>query len=135
MMLHRQLLSILSFLLITAIASCSTPKESDSNNEEPKTTDSTTNMIMKGKIISQTFVNKGGKEISTIKDLYFETEDETYFIKFIASNITFEEGLELLDQPVEIEGEIRDGMWDIPDEDPAYAQSRGGLYLVIFKIK
>jgi len=90
---------------------------------------------MKGKIISKTFINKGGKEISTIHDLYFETDKETYFIKFMASNISYEEALDLLDQPIEIEGELKDGLWDIPDEDPAYAQSRGGIYLVIHNVK
>ena len=90
---------------------------------------------MKGKIIAKTFVNKGGKEISSIKDLYFETHDETYFIKFMDSNISYEEALELLDQPIAIEGELRDGLWDISDEDPAYAQSRVGVYLIIHQVK
>jgi hypothetical protein len=111
------------------ITSCSTPKD-----QEADTTSTENHETMKGKIIAKTFVNKGGKEISTIKDLYFETGGETYFIKFMDSDITYEEATALLDQPIEIEGEIRDGLWDISDEDPAYAQSRGGLYLVIKKI-
>lgn len=90
---------------------------------------------MTGKIVSQSFVNKVGKEISTIQDLYFETSGETYFIKFMDSNISFEEAEKLLDQTITIEGEIRDGMWDVPDDNPEYAQSRTGEYIVIFSIK
>lgn len=90
---------------------------------------------MKGKIISKTFVNKGGKEINTIQDLYFETNKDTYFIKFMDSEITYDEAKDLLDQSIEIEGEIREGMWDVPDNDPGYAQSRTGYYVVIFSVK
>lgn len=89
---------------------------------------------MTGKIISENFVNKVGKEISTIQDLYFETEGESYFIKFINSNITYDEAKQLINKTIEIEGEIRDGFWDIPDADPAYAQSITGIYLVIYKV-
>ena len=90
---------------------------------------------MKGKIISENFVNKVGKEISTIQDLYFETGGESYFIKFMDSKITYEEAAKYLNQTIEIEGEIREGMWDISDADPGYAQSRTGYYIVIIKIK
>lgn len=90
---------------------------------------------MKGQIKSKTFVNKGGKEIATIKDLYFETGDDSYFIKFMDSKITYEEAEKLIDQTIEIDGEVREGMWDVPDDNPQYAQSRTGYYIVIFSVK
>lgn len=144
-MLHKTTPLLILFASLTlGSSSCSTPKNNDNSSEEStltydelttiESTDLNAKITLKGKITSETFVNKGGKEISTIQDLYFDSDGSTYFIKFMASNISYEEALELIDQPIEIEGELRDGMWDIPDENPAYAQSRGGLYLVILKV-
>lgn len=122
---------IVTVLILSCGISCSTPKEQDQTQNSANKTEST----MKGKIISENFINKGGKEINTMQDLYFQTEDETYFIKFMDSNISFEEAKKLIDQPIEIEGEVREGLWDVPDDNPQYAQSRTGYYVVIFKIK
>lgn len=115
--------------LLASFFSCSTPKD-----QEAKKENHIVENTMKGKIISETFVNKGGKEISTIHDLFFETDQGTYFIKFMDSNISYEEAAALINQSVTIEGEIRDGFWDVPDDNPQYAQSRTGPYLVINKI-
>lgn len=121
-------LIVIATLFLLPVTSCLPKKDTHQSAEKNQTT-------MTGKIISQSFVNKVGKEISTIQDLYFETSGETYFIKFMDSNISFEEAEKLLDQTITIEGEIRDGMWDVPDDNPEYAQSRTGEYIVIFSIK
>lgn len=121
---------IISFILVLLVGiSCSTPEAQE------KSTTETQKNTMKGKIVTKSFVNKGGKEIPTFKDLYFETEKETYFIKFMDSKITYEDAKKYVDQWVEIEGEVREGMWDVPDDDPGYAQSRTGYYVVIFSIQ
>jgi hypothetical protein len=87
---------------------------------------------MIGTIEQKSFTNKGGKEINTIQDLYFKTEKgESYFIKFVDSKITFEQAKTLLGQKISAEVEIKDGMWDVPDENPALAQSRTGVYIKI----
>ena len=90
------------------------------------------NTIVTGIIEQKTFVNKGGKEISTIHDLYFKTQSgETYFIKFMDSKITRDQALALKGQKVSAEVEIIDGMWDVPDDNPQFAQSRTGVYMKI----
>lgn len=124
-----KILILISLFSLLSFFSCSVPKDQETKKES-QTADNT----MKGKIISETFVNKGGKEISTIHDLFFETDQNTYFIKFMDSNISYEEAAALINQSVTIEGEIRDGFWDVPDDNPQYAQSRTGPYLVISKI-
>lgn len=121
---------IISFILVLLVGiSCSTPEAQE------KSTTETQKNTMKGKIVTKSFVNKGGKEIPTFKDLYFETEKESYFIKFMDSKITYEDAKKYVDQWVEIEGEVREGMWDVSDDDPGYAQSRTGYYVVIFSIQ
>ena len=90
------------------------------------------NTIVTGTIEQKTFVNKGGKEISNIQDLYFKTQSgETYFIKFMDSKITRDQALALKGQKVSAEVEIIDGMWDVPDDNPQFAQSRTGVYVKI----
>ena len=87
---------------------------------------------MFGTIEEKTFVNKGGKEISTVQNLYFNVQNgETYFIKFMDSNITDTEAQALMGKKISVEAEIIDGLWDVPDDNPQYAQSRTGLYIVI----
>lgn len=119
-MQHKTLsLSILIILMV--ITSCTNTKKVNQNND-----------IMLGTIEEETFVNKGGKEISTIKDLYFNVQNgDTYFIKFMSSNMTYDEAKANLGKKISVEAKIIDGLWDVADDNPQYAQSRTGPYIVI----
>lgn len=111
------LLAVFSVLIV----SCNNLKKVNHSND-----------IMLGTIEEKTIINKGGKEVSSIKDLYFNLQDgDTYFIKFINSNISFEEASALVGQKLSVEAEIIDGLWDVPDNNPQQAQSRTGKYIVI----
>lgn len=88
--------------------------------------------IMTGVIEQKTFVNKVGKEINDIQDLYFKSTDgTTYFIKLLNSNISYEQAIAILGQNISAEIEVKEGMWDVPDDNPLYAQSRTGQYILI----
>ena len=84
-------------------------------------------------LIEKTFVNKGGK-VTEYTELYLRCSVQDYFIKFCESNVTREDLKPYLNQGISVEVEIKDGMWDHCSEDPAYAQSRTGTYIVIKKI-
>ncbi len=113
--------TITTFLLLAILTSCSNLKKVNQNNE-----------IMLGTIEEKTFTNKGGKEINTIQDLYFKVQNgETYFIKFMSSSISYDQAKAQLGKKISVEAEIIDGLWDVPDDNPQFAQSRTGLYIVI----
>jgi hypothetical protein len=90
-----------------------------------------------GTLIEITFVNKGGKVMEDIKELYFKiNEDEIYFIKFsyTEGSITAADLRPHLNKTITIQGEIKDGLWDVQDDNPMEAQSRIGKYLVVLSI-
>ena len=84
-------------------------------------------------LIEKEFINKGGK-ITEYKELYLRCSIQDYFIKVCEGNVTAEELRKHLDQGIRVDMEIKDGMWDHCSDDPAYAQSRMGTYVVINKI-
>ncbi len=84
-------------------------------------------------LVEKEFVNKGGK-ITEYKELYLRCSIQDYFIKICEGKITLKELEKYIDKGITVEMEIKDGMWDHCSDDPAYAQSRMGTYVVIHKI-
>ena len=72
--------------------------------------------------------------MSDYKELYLQCSVQDYFIKICAGEVTTEELRKHLNQGITVDMEIRDGLWDICNDDPAYAQSRMGTYVIIHKI-
>ncbi len=91
-------------------------------------------MTVGAEIVEKTFVNKGGK-ITDYKELYLRCSVQDYFIKLCESKVSKEELMKHLDKGVTVHVEIREGMWDHCDPNPAYAQSRTGLYAAILELK
>lgn len=87
--------------------------------------------VYEGKITGKPFVNKVGKENPKIVDLYFETNGESYFIKFIESGVKRDEILRYVDKGLQIRGIQGEGLWDSDDPN---VQSRVGKYVVIYEI-
>lgn len=84
-------------------------------------------------LIEKEFVNKGGK-ITEYKELYLRCSIQDYFIKLCESKVTKKELEKYLNKGITIEMEIKEGMWDHCNDNPAYAQSRVGNYVIIKKI-
>lgn len=84
-------------------------------------------------LVEKEFINKGGK-ITEYKELYLRCSIQDYFIKICEGKVTLKELEKYIDKGITVEMEIKDGMWDHCNEDPAYAQSRMGTYVVIHKI-
>jgi hypothetical protein len=130
---------LFSYILLLLLAGCTTP----SAVPVEKTIDKApieNNLVVSytGTIIEKTFVNKGGKVMENIKELYFKiSEEEIYFIKYqyTEGSITSDDLQPLINQTITINGQIIDGLWDVSEDNPYEAQSRIGKYLVIFSIQ
>lgn len=91
-------------------------------------------MTVGAEIVEKVFVNKGGK-VTNYKELYLRCSVQDYFIKLCESKVSKEELMKYVDKGVTVHVEIREGMWDHCDPNPAYAQSRTGLYAAIIELK
>ena len=121
-------LVILTTLIAVSLFSCS--------NNSIKLHDQTMNPNDKNthcQLIEKQFTNKGGK-VTEYKELYLRCSVQDYFIKLCEGNVSEDELRPYINLGIEVEMEIRDGMWDHCDENPAYSQSRTGTYVIIKKI-
>lgn len=84
-------------------------------------------------LVEKSFINKGGK-MGDFTELYLQCSVQDYFIKICAGEVTTDELRKYLNQGITVDMEIKEGLWDICNDDPAYAQSRMGTYVVIHKI-
>lgn len=98
--------------------------------------------IISGLIVKKPFVNKVGKKTG-FYEYYFRTSIQDYFIKFCESKLSIdalEKHLEKVpesgpdnDKPVTLEVTIKQGEWDVCDEDFP-AQSRVGYFVIVHRI-
>ena len=84
-------------------------------------------------LVEKTFVNKGGK-ITDYTELYLQCSVQDYFIKLCESKVKLDGLKKYINKGITVDMEIKDGFWDHCSDDPAYAQSRIGTYVVINKI-
>lgn len=85
-------------------------------------------------LIQKNVINKGGK-IQEYSDYYLRCSIQDYPVKLCESSVTGEQLHPYLNQGITVRMEIKEGMLDHCDDNPAYAQSRTGRYAVILEIK
>lgn len=117
------------FIITLFFVSC---KNSNSTNTDLRVKDPKTEYTS-CVLMEKEFVNKGGK-ITDYKELYLQCSIQDYFIKICESNVTLEDLKPYINSGIKVKMEIKEGMWDHCSDDPAYAQSRTGTYVVIKKI-
>ena len=109
------------FIILTAISfSCKSP--------EGVATDGKT---MSGKVIKQDFLNKAGRKIDGVYDLFYKSGEKKYFIKTNECKVSQREILDVVNKPIKIKYKIKEGLWDADDPN---VQSRIGEYIVILEI-
>ena len=95
----------------------------------PMTADKTTHC----QLVEKEFVKKNGQATET-KELYLRCSIQDYFIKLCESKVSEKALRAYLDEGIEVEMEVREGVWDICPDDPEEMQSRTGSYVVINRI-
>lgn len=121
--------NIFLLFIIPFLISCKTPETTSTPLKVKDPNSPYTTCVL----IEKAFVNKGGK-ITDYKELYLQCSIQDYFIKICESNVTLEELKPFINSGIKIKMEIKEGMWDHCSNDPAYAQSRMGTYVVIKEI-
>ncbi|NOQ75526.1 MAG: hypothetical protein GQ574_26185 [Crocinitomix sp.] len=119
-------------LFLFTLMACEVSK--DSSNSMQKKAQDPGNFIISGHIVEKDFVKKNGQS-SGLTELYFRASVQDYFIKFCESKITKKDLEPFIDKIVTVHAEIRDGNWDICEDDPQEMQSRIGAYLVVLELK
>lgn len=106
----------------------SEPKTSVILEEEQK--------ILKGKITKKQFINKGNRKVKGVYDYFFEWGSHRKFIKTVkgAGGMTKDELTPFLNQKVEVVILLTEGSWDTDPTLDFPVQSRGGKYVIIYKI-
>lgn len=90
-------------------------------------------LFMDAVLVKKQFVNKGGKEIKEVFDLYLVNEDIETFVKISGGNYKTKDLEKFIGKKMFYAVEIRNGNWDSQDGDYEI-QSRIGKYCVILKV-
>lgn len=116
--------------MIVVLFSCESPSHQESNGlrKDPRSPWSHCQLIEKH------FVNKAAK-MQEWTELYLRCSMDDYFIKFCESNVSAKELRPYVGEGIAVKMEIRQGLWDHCNENPAYAQSRGGPYAILLEWK
>ena len=114
-------------LIILLFFSCKNTAEISSRNNSTNSKSTTCQLIEKE------FINKIGKSTG-VKELYLRCSIQDYFIKICESNITYKELKPYLNKGIEVEMEVKKGVFDKCSTDIENVQSRTGTYVIIKKI-
>jgi hypothetical protein len=92
-------------------------------------------LILKGKITTSNMEDKRGTKMEGVVDYYFSDGKDSYFIKRVeGGKFNFADLNKLAGKEMTIRAIKKFGNWDIDSEDPSYAQTRMGEYILILEI-
>lgn len=129
MMSRFTFLSKKTLLLFLFVILYCTPAKDSGMKHEKRSSEYTTCLL-----IQKNVINKAGK-IQDYSDYYLRCSIQDYPIKLCESNVTGEQLKPYLNRGISVKMQIKEGMLDHCDENPAYVQSRTGTYVVILEIK
>lgn len=120
------------FFIILLITACHNTEEMNKNHE--KKPQDPNKMILTGPLVEKPFYKKNGEK-ADFTELYLRASIQDYFIKFCESNVGRSAVEPFIDQVISVQGEIKNGNWDICPADPSEMQSRIGPYIIIQSIQ
>lgn len=91
-------------------------------------------LVLKGRIVKEDMENKKGQKLEGVQDLYFSTGTNSYFIKLAGGNFLRTDLEKYGNKEITIKAIKKFGNVDIDSDDPSYAQTRVGEYIVILEI-
>jgi len=116
------------FIFLVLISCKSQIDTNDSENSKQKSTNTNYTSCQ---LIEKEFIGKGGK--TGILELYLRCSIQDYYIKICEGAISKEQLTPYINMGITVDMEIKEGSWDICDNDQA-AQSRIGTYVIINQI-
>ena len=90
-------------------------------------------LTWKATVVKIPFVNKRGKVMADMAELYLQKDGERYFIKFRGGQVLRKDVERYIGKEITVELSLRKGNWDTDDSND-YQQSRVGEYVVLYKI-
>jgi hypothetical protein len=84
-----------------------------------------------GKVKKVPFVNKAGRKIADVFNLFFETSGKKYFIKSSEGDVIYSELKNFINKPIKVKAHKTFGLWDTDDPN---VQSRIGEYFCIIEV-
>lgn len=91
-------------------------------------------LTLKGKIVKEDMINKKGHKQEGMQDLYFSTSTDSYIIKLIGGKFLKKDLEAYGDKELTIKAIKKFGNIDVDSDDPSYAQTRVGEYILILEI-
>lgn len=90
-------------------------------------------LTWKATVVKVPFINKRGKEVEGMADLFLQKDEKKYFIKFMGGKVLRKAVEPYLHKEITVQLSLRKGNWDT-EEGNNYQQSRVGEYVVLYKI-
>ena len=119
-------------LALFLLATCHNTEEMNKTRE--KKPQDPNRMVLTGPLVEKPFYKKNGEK-ADFTELYLRASVQDYFIKFCESEVGRTTLEPYIDQVISVQGEIKNGNWDICPGDPQEMQSRIGYYLIIKSIQ
>lgn len=92
-------------------------------------------LTLKGKIVKESMENKKGQKLEGVQDYYFASGNKSYFIKTVVGNFSKQDLDKIgFTKEITIQCILKTGTWDIGPDDPSYAATRTGEYIIILEI-
>src|SRR5687767_8772073 len=91
-------------------------------------------LTLKGRIVKESMENKKGQKMEDVQDYYFSTSSGSFFIKTVGSKFSKDDLEALVLKEITVKCIKKFGNIDIGPEDPSYAATRVGEYILILEI-
>ncbi len=91
-------------------------------------------LVLKGRIAKSDMESKKGEKLEGVIDYYFSSGGNSYFIKTASGKFSKTDLDAFGDKEITIKCVKKFGNVDIDSNDPAYAQTRVGEYILILEV-
>jgi hypothetical protein len=118
---------VLTFSAVQVYGQTSTILNSEKKNMNEDT------LTWKATVVKVPFINKRGKEVEGMSDLYLQKDGKKYFIKFMGGKVLRKDVENYLEKEITVELSLQKGNLDTNDGNN-YQQSRVGEYVLLYKI-
>ena len=92
-------------------------------------------LSLKGKIVKADMKTQKGTKSEGVQDYYFSSGGNSYFIKTASGEFSKQDLDKIgIKKTITVKCIKRNGTWDIGPDDPSYAATRTGEYILILEV-